>query len=203
MIGRVCLINTHMSTITIQCTECSNFFEKPKKEYTRRVKGGASRFYCSLRCAKIWGNKNNPPSRDYARSKANIDHLRKVGRVGSSKITKYTAEERPFREYCRRVEQRKKQSDRSDENIDIPYLMEIWERQQGRCALSNIPLKHKDEAKSQNTKASLDRIDSSKGYTKGNVQFVSCTINYAKSSQPDSTILELFTLLSEYYYGDN
>jgi hypothetical protein len=31
------------------------------------------------------------------------------------------------------------------------------------------------------TKASLDRIDSTKGYIKGNVEFVCLAINYAKN----------------------
>lgn len=34
--------------------------------------------------------------------------------------------------------------------------------------------------------ASLDRIDSSKGYIEGNVQFVSTPINYMKNTMSDS-----------------
>lgn len=36
-------------------------------------------------------------------------------------------------------------------------------------------------------RASLDRIDSSKGYIKGNVQFVATPINYLKGTMSDET----------------
>lgn len=38
------------------------------------------------------------------------------------------------------------------------------------------------------TGASLDRIDSSKGYVKGNVQFVCLSMNYAKNGFSDQQI---------------
>lgn len=82
-------------------------------------------------------------------------------------------------------------------NVDAEYLKDLWEAQAGRCALTNIPLMH--GGNNLNLKASLDRKDSSIGYVKGNVQFVSCAINYAKSSESDSVIHDLVRLLFEHY----
>lgn len=46
--------------------------------------------------------------------------------------------------------------------------------------------------------ASLDRIDSSKGYIKGNVQFVSLPINYMKSTKSDIEIRQFLKQISSY-----
>lgn len=43
--------------------------------------------------------------------------------------------------------------------------------------------------------ASLDRIDSSRGYVKGNVEFVCLAVNFAKSTFSKEQMLEFFTPL--------
>ncbi len=48
------------------------------------------------------------------------------------------------------------------------------------CALSGLPLIYAIKSRDTNATASLDRIDSSKGYVKGNVQWVHKTINGMK-----------------------
>jgi len=59
--------------------------------------------------------------------------------------------------------------------IDGKYLNRLWSKQMGRCALSGVPLTLAEVesplGRSKKT-ASLDRIDSSKGYVEGNLQFV-------------------------------
>ena len=49
-------------------------------------------------------------------------------------------------------------------------------------------------------KASLDRIDSSKGYTKDNVEFVSTSINYMKNSMSKEDTLELIQIIKSNNY---
>ena len=46
--------------------------------------------------------------------------------------------------------------------------------------------------------ASLDRIDSSKGYIKGNIQFISTPINYMKSTMTDSEVKSFLKLISSF-----
>jgi hypothetical protein len=58
--------------------------------------------------------------------------------------------------------------------------MELWNNQKGKCALTNITLILRNDEKIKPNTASLDRIDSSIGYVKGNVQFVAYSINLAK-----------------------
>ena len=46
--------------------------------------------------------------------------------------------------------------------------------------------------------ASIDRIDSSKGYTKDNIQIVTKTINLAKRSLSDDDFIQMCLEVSEY-----
>lgn len=75
--------------------------------------------------------------------------------------------------------------------LDIKYLMGIYNSQKGKCALSGIPMTHIAGHGRIATNISIDRIDSSKGYTKGNVQLVCCALNVAKSNWPQDDFIEL------------
>jgi len=48
-------------------------------------------------------------------------------------------------------------------------------------------------------RASVDRIDSSKGYIKDNIQFVSTCINYMKNTLSHEKTIELCKLISKNY----
>lgn len=73
--------------------------------------------------------------------------------------------------------------------IAIEDLQDLWERQGGKCALSGIPLAI--AAKGRGLTASVDRIDSSKGYTKGNLQFVHKDINLMKNGLDQAYFIEM------------
>lgn len=62
--------------------------------------------------------------------------------------------------------------------ITMEYAWDLFLKQEGKCALSGLPLVVHSNTK-VNT-ASLDRIDSSKGYIPGNVQWVHKVINMMK-----------------------
>ena len=51
--------------------------------------------------------------------------------------------------------------------ITTEYLIELWEKQHGRCYYLDIPLNTEGD-----WKVSIERLDESKGYTKGNVVLV-------------------------------
>ena len=72
--------------------------------------------------------------------------------------------------------------------IDIEYLWELYEHQNGTCSLSGreIPLGNKSQCT-----ASLDRIDSGQGYIKGNVQWVYKKINIMKNSMSTEDFVDL------------
>lgn len=77
------------------------------------------------------------------------------------------------------------------------YLWELYLKQNKLCALSKIPIKFGRSGYSVETTASLDRIDSSKGYTEGNVQWVYKDVNIMKSTFPQNYFIELCRRISE------
>jgi len=63
-------------------------------------------------------------------------------------------------------------------SLSKKYLQTLYEKQNKRCALTNIPISF--GIKNSSCTASLDRIDSLKGYIEDNVQFVIKDINLMK-----------------------
>ena len=80
-------------------------------------------------------------------------------------------------------------------NFDIVAddVIALWEEQQGLCKLSNIPmtLTHGTMTLQNPTKVSIDRIDSTIGYQKDNIQLVTWQINCAKSVWTNEQLIEL------------
>ena len=66
-------------------------------------------------------------------------------------------------------------------NITIEYAWDLFVSQNKRCALSDVSL-YFPAANSGKGTASLDRIDSSKGYIEGNVQWVHKDVNLMKNA---------------------
>ena len=80
-------------------------------------------------------------------------------------------------------------------NVNFQYIWDLFLKQNRKCALSGMPLimGNKD-----NNTASLDRIDSSKGYIEGNVQWTHKHVNRMKSNHTDKYFIELCTTISNY-----
>lgn len=75
-------------------------------------------------------------------------------------------------------------------SVSNSHLFEIWNQQKGTCALSDLPIELGDRFISQQT-ASLDRIDSSKGYVEGNIQWLHKDINKMKLHHSQEYFIEL------------
>ena len=67
-----------------------------------------------------------------------------------------------------------------DFDLDIKYVWKLFLKQNRKCALTGETLKFSTKCWSHDATASLDRIDSLKGYVKGNVQWVHKEINMMK-----------------------
>lgn len=83
-------------------------------------------------------------------------------------------------------------------NIDGKYLSEIYLKQNKKCALTGIDIhiiSKSIRTQYSNNTASLDRIDSNKGYIKGNVRWVHKSINQLKSDFTDNELLFMCSLL--------
>ena len=90
-------------------------------------------------------------------------------------------------------------------DITIEYAWDIFERQNRLCVYSGIPLIFvRNYGKNSDIQtASLDRIDSSKGYVEGNVQWVHKTINQMKSDMTEDYFLYIVDSIYNYRLKQN
>ena len=82
--------------------------------------------------------------------------------------------------------------------ITKSFIDKLFIKQGGKCALSGVNIvlpKDFTELSTGVGTASLDRVDSSKGYEKGNVQWVHKTINIMKQSLSDGELIEWCSLV--------
>jgi len=78
-------------------------------------------------------------------------------------------------------------------DLSIDTLVALWERQEGRCALTNFEFKLGSSSIKNSPKRnapSLDRIVPHLGYTEDNVRLITYQANCAKSSYTDEDLLE-------------
>jgi len=90
-----------------------------------------------------------------------------------------------LRNLCTKARLRKQEY---DPTVDWEYLFDIWTDQNGRCALSGLPLSIEVNHPHG---VSLDRIDSNKGYERGNLQLLSFTVNRMKMDLNEEDFLEI------------
>jgi hypothetical protein len=83
-------------------------------------------------------------------------------------------------------------------NVTIEEAWQLFLKQNRRCALTGQELKfNSDKKTTKNRTASLDRIDSNKGYEIENIQWVHKDINQMKSALENNKFIELCELVSE------
>ena len=82
-------------------------------------------------------------------------------------------------------------------DLTVEFLKELWEKQQGKCDYTgwelHMPFTTQgiyDKNKHYLMKASLDRIDNTKGYTKDNIHYTSTIANFARNKFSED---DLFT----------
>ena len=75
-----------------------------------------------------------------------------------------------------------------DFNLTTEYLKKLWESQDGKCKYSGRILGTIGDGFDS---PSIDRIDSSKGYVEGNVQWLCWGVNNMKSNMTEDFFLSL------------
>jgi hypothetical protein len=177
-----------MKTTNVKCEWCGKMFDKLNKEINRSKKNGF--VHCcsrsctgSLRNSKMsveyWKTqyKNNPTLKGHENNRRDeLSPFRHLINSGRASIKKH----------------------KNEFKIDAAYLKEIWDKQDGTCPYTGIKMllpetssqKHKINSL---RKASLDRIDSTAGYVRGNVEFVCMAINLAKNNKSKKEMLDFIS----------
>ena len=85
--------------------------------------------------------------------------------------------------------------------ITKEYAWDLFLKQESKCALSGLKLSFPSKNKDKSWTASLDRIDSSKGYVEGNVQWVHKDVNIMKNKFDHNYFIEVCKLISNHAGG--
>ena len=75
-------------------------------------------------------------------------------------------------------------------DIDTDYIKELWEKQDGKCALSGLPMSFPNSEHKDAFQASIDRIDNDKGYIKGNVRITCLIANLCRNGFSDEDVIK-------------
>jgi hypothetical protein len=178
-----------MKCVSLICSECGKEFEKPRNEYNRRIKKGIEKFYCSLSCAVSNSNKVSPH-----------------GNLANLKADNRKDEFTTIRWFLRRAKSRKNKKGPTD--LTEIYLKQLWEDQNGICPFTGWKLRlprwtngwSKEEPFCPSS-ASLDRIDNTLGYVKGNVRFIAVMANYARNTFSDEEVIKFAKAVTKYNMG--
>jgi hypothetical protein len=85
-----------------------------------------------------------------------------------------------------------------DFTITKEWAWNLYEQQNRKCALSGVPiLLYPNNDRYRLQTASLDRIDSSKGYIEGNLQWVHKRVNFLKRNYPEKELVFWCTKIAE------
>ena len=85
-------------------------------------------------------------------------------------------------------------------NITLEEVYDLWIKQGKKCKLSGLPIDFKNQlinSSNYRCDTSLDRIDSSKGYIKGNIQLVHKNVNRMKSDFDEEYFIQMCNLIAK------
>lgn len=86
-----------------------------------------------------------------------------------------------------------------DWKIDLNFIDKLYKKQNRQCALTGLPISFKNVNLKigYSCTASLDRINSKKGYTPENTQLVHKDINIMKNQYPEDYFIKMCKLVCE------
>lgn len=177
--------NNMRKQINLTCPECNKEYSKDLSEYNRNIKKRRSS-YCSLECASKTNFRRNP-------IKSNFN----ISKYAANNVDMYTDFRYVFKSLKSRMHKKCE--------VSLNDLKEVWELQKGVCPYTGIKLKlikhgyrFQDITDERFEIASLDRIDSSKGYEKNNLCFVSTMINFMKNNMSVESSVKFLFIIKEF-----
>jgi len=181
-------------TVIVKCDYCGKLFEKVESEVKRNAEKGRHN-YCSRECTGKGLSRVATGKKRNVVNEETLKHLREICGNRRDVLT-------PYRYTYRCIMRRN-----HDVEITLDDLIEQWEKQNGVCPYTGFKLILPENGNLKTVdffhRASLDRIDSKKGYVKGNIQFVSTPINLMKQSQSDEDVKKFLKEISKFILENN
>lgn len=87
--------------------------------------------------------------------------------------------------------------------ISLEEANNMFQKQNGKCAITGLSLSFPEHRKDTNSNASLDRIDSNKDYTVDNVQWVHKDVNKMKNDFSLTRFKEICKLVTDFGTNTN
>jgi len=87
-----------------------------------------------------------------------------------------------------------------DRDLSVDFLYSLWEKQDGKCAISGREMTYITGMGRVPTNISVDRIDSSIGYAEDNCQLTCLQANLMKQNLSGSELLEWCTDIQEHQH---
>ena len=172
----------------IKCEGCGKEFQKETR-YVKSAQKKGRKNYCTLSCHAETTREEKLG--EWVISQENKEFVKKMA---GNRLDEYS----PFRTLLKSCRTRKNKSGNSkgEFDLDLPYLKSLWEEQSGKCAITKVDLVL-EPSYNKNFQASLDRIDSSKGYVKGNVRYISVSVNWLKNNMDDNHLREFIQICND------
>lgn len=142
---------------------------------------------CNNSNIKVWREKNKEYRLSYDKQYYS-DNKEKISVKNQKRYTNLTLDEK-FDQLVKTAGKRKNKNC----FITVEHLRDVWQRQEGLCAYTKLPLT--SEGHQLNT-VSLDRVDSNKDYTVDNIQLVCVPINRMKLDYTEDQFIELCRLVT-------
>jgi hypothetical protein len=183
------------------CKPCKSTYLKRNK-YKRSIKAKEC-----LICQKV------KPAKDYTTCKTRTDGLQNKCKDCCHVVMRQRAQKNGVLGF---LKTKFKQSERSrvrgsrtlEFTITIDDVIALYEKQKGLCAYSGVKMTYSSYKIKCHTRrtwrmtypynASIDRIDSLKGYIKGNIQLVCGIVNIMKSDSSEDEFLQLCKKITEH-----
>jgi hypothetical protein len=163
---------------TCICKNCEKEFQKPLTEINRNEKLNRPNF-----CCRSCVGKNN--IKNFGDGKNKYD----ITKHSNNRFDEYTK----FRYHYKNILKRDYVVE-----VTIDDLKEQWELQNGICQYSGVKLELSSYSKIKKNpiySASLDRMDSTKGYVVGNIVWISRAMNWMKNDMTEEMVWEMCELI--------
>jgi len=180
-----------IKTIDLKCEQCGKNFTRRLAEHTRNLKKNR-KVFCSLHCM---GLANTPRILPYKGQNNKNLVIRKI-----DDLSPFRCHLHNINTHCCRPKIKTKTKNCS---ITLQDLKEQWNKQKGICPYTGWKLINK-QGLSQKYKlpltpnrASVDRIDPKKDYTKDNIQFIAIIAQFAKHTFTEQQLLDFCKVVVE------